>query len=244
MSSQALARILGTGRPERSTRTHKTRAKSRSRRRRDAAGPATPPPPATPPFNRSQGVAITSAPLSRGRRAACRRYPADRPRSRRPRPPKRATGTFRGPRPLATAGGNARHQLVFPPAMAHLAVSLGRACLPPSAAMQDMDSVARNHLARCAGRRERPSALPPGPAEPLRGRSRQGPTALRSEVAPAAREPCLGHSRAKARSPPDGSAGSPRRCLVVLASSVRDCCPWPLARARRRPSWPPLCRAA
>ncbi len=159
-------------------------------------------------------------------------------------PPKRATGTFRGPRPLATAGGNARLQLAFPPAVAHLAVSLGRACLPPSAAMQDMDSVARNHLARCAGRRERPSALPSGPAEPLRGRSRQGPTARRSEVAPAAREPCLGHSRAKARSPPDGSAGSPRRRLVVLASSVRDCCPWPLARARRRPSWPPLCRAA
>ena len=177
--------------------------KGGSRRRRDAAGPAVPPPPpATPPFDRSHGVAITPAPLSRGRRAACRRHTADRPRSRRPRPPKRAAGTFRGPRPLAMAGGDARHQLAFPPAMAHLAASLGRACLPPSAAMQDMDSVARNHLARFAGVGEpRPPALPPGPC-------RAAPRSLLPRAGRALR-----HSRAR------GEGRGPQRPRPVSRSS-------------------------
>ena len=193
--------------------------KGGSRRRRDAAGPAVPPPPpATPPFDRSHGVAITPAPLSRGRRAACRRHTADRPRSRRPRPPKRAAGTFRGPRPLAMAGGDARHQLAFPPAMAHLAASLGRACPPPSAAMQDMDSVARNHLARFAGVGEpRPPALPPGPCRaaprslPAKPRGRHA--APRSLLPRAGR--ALRHSRARG----EGRGPRPQRPRPFSRSS-------------------------
>ena len=169
--------------------------KGGSRRRRDAAGPAVPPPPpATPPFDRSHGVAITPAPLSRGRRAACRRHPADRPRSRRPRPPKRAAGTFRGPRPLAMAGGDARHQLAFPPAMAHLAASLGRAC-PPSLGgdarygfrCTESSCPLRGWASRARRRSRR------GLAAPLRGRSRQCPedgTPLRGRSCRARAAPC------------------------------------------------------
>ncbi len=83
---------------------------------------------------------------------------------------------------------------------------------PHSAVMQD-DSVARNHLACCAGRRATPVGAPA-----------RGPP-NRSGVAPAAREPCLGHSRAKAKSLPDGPAGSPRRRRAVIAPSARGHCP-------------------
>ena len=169
--------------------------KGGSHRRRDAAGPAVPPPPpATPPFDRSHGVAITPAPLSRGRRAACRRHTADRPRSRRPRPPKRAAGTFRGPRPLAMAGGDARHQLAFPPAMAHLAASLGRACPLPRRRCKIWIPLhgiilpaSRGWTSRARRRSRR------GPAAPLRGRSRQCPedgTPLRGRSCRARAAPC------------------------------------------------------
>ena len=76
---------------------------------------------------------------------------------------------------------------------------------PHSAAMQDMDSVARNHLARFVGeashahRRSRW-----GCAEPLRGRSRQWP--LKRHAAPESLLPsasrALWHSRAKAKGTP------------------------------------------
>lgn len=189
------------------------------------------PAPATPPFDRSQGVAITAAPLSPARSATRHRRPADLAGSRRPRPPKRATGTFRRPRPLATKGGDARHQLASPPSVAHLAAPLGRHSVVLTLRRCKIWIPLHGIILPAArGDGPRPSALPPG--------------ARRSGIAPATREPRLGHSRAKAKSPPDGPAGSPRRRRAVLAPSVRGHCPWPRARARRRSSWPPQCRAA
>lgn len=165
------------------------------------------PTPATPPLDRSHGVAITAAPLSPARSAARRRCPADRAAPRRPGPPKRAAGTFRRPRPLATEGGEARHQLASSPSAAHLAASLRQRMaaltLPRCKIWIPLHGIA---LPALRGRRAAPAGAPAGAiAEPLRGRSRQWP--LKRHAAPGSLLPsasrALRHSRAKAKGTPE-----------------------------------------
>lgn len=132
-----------------------------------------------------KGPTPATPPLSPARRAARHRRPADLAGSRRPRPLKRATGTFRRPRPLATKGGDARHQLASPPSVAHLAAPLGRHSVVLTLRRCKIWIPLHGIILPAArGGGPRPSALPPGarrtapgslPAgpngTPLRGRS-------------------------------------------------------------------------
>ena len=166
------------------------------------SGPSKGPTPAPPPFDRSHGVAITAAPLSPARSAARHRRPADRAGSRRPGPPKRAAGTFRRPRPLATEGGEARHQLASPPSAAHLAASLGQR-MAAFALRRCKIWIPLHGITLPASRGSEPrlSALPPGPcrAAPrsLPARTLKRHAASESLLPSAGR--ALRHSRAKTK---------------------------------------------
>ena len=112
------------------------------------------PTPATPPFDRSQGL---------------------RSLRLRSRPPKRATGTFRRPRPLATKGGDARHQLASPPSVAHLAAPLGRHSVVLTLRRCKMIPLHGIILPAARGDGPRPSALPPGARRTAPGSLPAGP---------------------------------------------------------------------
>lgn len=160
-------------------------------------GPSRGPTPAPPPFDRSHGVAITVAPLSprrsrgltpAGTAETCRRHLSPAPASRHGR-----------------RGGSASTRLSVLRGSPRRLPRAVHGC-PHSAAMQDMDSVARNRLARFAGEASRAYLRSrQGRAEPLRGRSRQWP--LKQHAAPESLLPsasrALRHSRAKAKGTPE-----------------------------------------
>lgn len=203
------------------------------------------PTPATPPFDRSQGLRslrLRSCPRDLRRATGAPQISrAHAGRARRNVPPAPFAGLGLSPQRAGTLGIN------LPPRPLWLTSPRPSDDTQSSSLCGDARYGFRCTESSCPLRGETGRArrrFRQGPAEPLRGRSRQGPSARRSGIAPATREPCLGHSRAKAKSPPDGPAGSPRRRRAVLAPSVRGHCPWPRARARRRSSWPPQCRAA
>lgn len=139
------------------------------------------PAPATPPFDRSQGGCDHCG--SALAREICDAPPAPR-RSRglTPAAPAETCHRHLSPASASRHKGRGRSASTCLPALCGSPRRAPRTTLsrPHSAAMQDMDSVARNHLARCAGRRAAPvGASARGP--PLRDRSchaRAAPRAL------------------------------------------------------------------
>ena len=142
-------------------------------------------------------------------RAVCGAPPA--PRRPRGLTPAGAGETCRrhlSPAPASRHGGRGDSASTRLPALRGSPRRLLRAAhgCPHSASMQDMDSVARNRLARFAGEASRAYLRSrQGRAEPLRGRSRQWP--LKQHAAPESLLPsasrALRHSRAKAKGTPE-----------------------------------------
>ena len=178
---------------------------------------------------------------------------ADRAGSRRPGPPKRAAGTFRRPRPLATEGGEARHQLASPSSAAHLAASLGQ-CMAALTLRRCKIWIPLHGITLPASRGNEPrlSALPPGPC---RAAPRSLPArTLKRHAAPESLLPSAGralrHSRAKAKGTPRPQRPRPfsrssrdiSRASAIASRMPRSVNPItrPVARFTAKPSAAPL----
>lgn len=159
------------------------------------------------------------------------------------------------PAPASRHGGRGGSASTRLPALRGSPRRLPRAAhgRPRSVAMQDMDSVARNRLARFAGEASRAYLRSRrGRAEPLRGRSRQWP--LKRHAAPESLLPSAGralrHSRAKAKGTPRPQRPRPfsrssrdiSRARAIASRMPRSVNPItrPVVRFTAKPSAAPL----